>query len=72
MKHKYMENKIHKPKKNLFTLSYIILELGLFCVLVWALFDSKFILAFLIGIIWIVVYFGPAYLSDKKKTRFYD
>ena len=62
-----MENKIHKQKKYLFTLSHIILEFGLFCVLVWALFDSKFILAFLMGIIWIVVYFGPAYLSDKKK-----
>jgi len=71
MKNQYKEDKIHNQKaKFLLSVSYVILELGLFCVLVWALFNSKFILAFLTGVIWIVVYFGPAYLSDKKKPNF--
>jgi hypothetical protein len=70
---KIIKNKISNPKiKYLSKVSYIFLELGLFCVLLWTLFNSKFIWAFLIGITWIVIYFGPALISEEKEQEMRD
>jgi hypothetical protein len=70
MKSSCKENRIHnKNTKYFLTVSYTIIELGLFLGFLWAFFNSKYILAFLTIILWIAVYFGPAYLSDQKRKK---